>query len=169
MIAFGCVGCLGPWPYLLFFACNLQLVVYTAPVPSIFKLPARGKQSPRVKLMEIPKAKLAASVGTIQGLAPYLGEPKGIGLEVPQRASLLRVVRLRLCRQDHCYPGASVLKILLNPWPLGNYGWEHFPEDVGKVLVIVRVAVIAVNMKRTLSFKRLGSRGIWYPLEIPWI
>lgn len=45
----------------------------TAPLAKELKTPAKGKTSPRVKLVEIPDAKLTASVATIQGLSPYLG------------------------------------------------------------------------------------------------
>lgn len=44
-----------------------------APLPDELKTPKKGKQSPRVKLVVISKDELAKSVGTIQGLAPYLG------------------------------------------------------------------------------------------------
>lgn len=44
-----------------------------APLPEEFKTPKKGKESPRVKLVVISKEKLAKSVETIQGLAPYLG------------------------------------------------------------------------------------------------
>lgn len=44
-----------------------------APLPDELKTPKKGQQSPRVKLVPISKDKLAKSVETIQGLAPYLG------------------------------------------------------------------------------------------------
>ena len=53
-------------------ACHTHLR-FTAPLPDEFKTPKKGRQSPRVKLVPIPKDKLAKSVETIQGLAPYLG------------------------------------------------------------------------------------------------
>eukprot|EP00904_Undaria_pinnatifida_P013286 jgi/Undpi1/9088/HiC_scaffold_26.g11548.m1 len=44
------------------------------PLPAELTTPAKGKESPRVKLVEISKGKLTKSVDTIQGLAPYLDE-----------------------------------------------------------------------------------------------
>lgn len=46
---------------------------HAAPLPDELKMPKKGKQSPRVKLVVVSKDKLAKSVETIQGLAPYLG------------------------------------------------------------------------------------------------
>lgn len=46
---------------------------YSVPLPAELKTPAKGKESPRVKLVDVPNTKLTKSVATIQGLAPYLG------------------------------------------------------------------------------------------------
>ncbi|CAM9868966.1 unnamed protein product, partial [Hapterophycus canaliculatus] len=45
-----------------------------APLPKELQTPKKGKQSPRVKLVPVSTDKLAKSVETIQGLAPYLDE-----------------------------------------------------------------------------------------------
>ncbi|CAN0052709.1 unnamed protein product [Scytosiphon promiscuus] len=51
-----------------------QSKVKPAPLPEELKAPKKGKQSPRVKLVPVSTDKLAKSVETIQGLAPYLDE-----------------------------------------------------------------------------------------------
>eukprot|EP00903_Cladosiphon_okamuranus_P007553 g7327.t1 len=51
-----------------------QSTTKKAPLPDELKAPKKGQQSPRVKLVPISKDKLAKSVDTIQGLAPYLDE-----------------------------------------------------------------------------------------------
>lgn len=48
--------------------------VFSEKLPDVFATPKKGQQSPRLQLLNIPDSKLAESVGTIQGLAPYLGE-----------------------------------------------------------------------------------------------
>ncbi|CAM9603119.1 unnamed protein product [Laminaria digitata] len=49
-------------------------IIYPAPLPDELKTPAKGKESPRVKLVVVSSARLTKSVETIQGLSPYLDE-----------------------------------------------------------------------------------------------
>ncbi|CBJ29360.1 conserved unknown protein [Ectocarpus siliculosus] len=51
-----------------------QSTAKRVPLPDELQTPKKGKQSPRVKLVPVSDEKLAKSVETIQGLAPYLDE-----------------------------------------------------------------------------------------------